>query len=89
MRQDHQHHRRTGRLLAVYAFGAHYHSGQASRGYRLSCRAQKLLQRLHPDHDWLEHIERLIDRDQDLQPHNQTPAVRMYFELAKRHGAAV
>lgn len=33
------------KLLCLAYFGMNYHSGQWSRGYKLMCRAQKLLRR--------------------------------------------
>jgi len=86
---NHQYHQRISRLLALYAFGAHFHSGQASRGYRISCRAQKLLQRRAANYDWLAYIERLIERDSKLQAHNRCDPVRMYWELVDHYGDAV
>jgi hypothetical protein len=37
---------RTPRNLAVYAFGARWHSGQWSQGYRMMCRAGEKLRRI-------------------------------------------
>ena len=79
---------RTSKLLALYAFGAHFHSGQGSRGYRISCRAQRLLKRIS-DHDWLFRAEELIERDSGLQPQNRCDTVRIYWDLVDHYGDAV
>lgn len=84
-------HRRTARLMAVYAFGAHYHSGQSSRGYRLSCRAKRLLDRDRKGRsfDYLAEMERLLDRDERLSDHNAAAPVQIYRRLVAGYAAAV
>lgn len=75
----------TDLLLALYAFGAHFHSGQGSRGYRISCRAQTLLQR-RSDIDWLSVIERLIEADSSKPAAYRRKAVNLYWSLVDHHG---
>lgn len=36
---------RRSQLVAIMLWSAHYHGGQASREYRMGCRARKLLER--------------------------------------------
>lgn len=76
----------TDLLLALYAFGAHFHSGQGSRGYRISCRAQALLQRRNPDRDWLAMIEYLIEADSGKATEYRRRAVNLYWSLVDHHG---
>lgn len=91
MAHDFKYHQRTSRLMALFAFGAHFHSGQTSRGYRISCRAQRLLarDRFGDGFDYLAETERLIERDSPLQRHNQCQTVRLYWELVDIYGDAV
>ena len=74
----------TDKLLAIYAFGAHFHSGQWSRGYRLMCRAQKALKQRN-DIDWLALIERLIETDSPKANEYRRKAVQLYWELVDHH----
>lgn len=77
------------RLVALYAFGAHYHSGQWSRGYRISCQAQALLRRDYGDCDHLAPIERQIALEEETGPKGITKATRLYWRLADQYGNAV
>jgi len=79
----------TDLLLALYALGAHFHSGQGSRGYRISCRAQRALQRRNPSTDWLAVIEYLIDTDSPKRPEHRRAAVNKYWELVDVYGDSI
>jgi hypothetical protein len=75
----------TNTVLAVYALGVHYHSGQWSRGYRLSCIAGSQLRRRFPGQDCLAIIEGMLDKYSKYPAKQRPTAVNLYWDLVDRY----
>lgn len=70
-------------LAALYAFTAHCHSGQWSRGYRLLCRTGRAWTRHTGLPPRLDYWEALINNEP------QSPVTVLYNELVAAHGGTV
>jgi len=78
----------TSHLMAIYALGTHYHSGLNSRGYRLACRAARLLNRIETK-DWLAEAERLIKRDAPISASSRCDVARIYWDLVDLYSDSI
>lgn len=72
---------RTNRLAAIYMFAAHYHSGQASRGYRLLCTTGKAIKRHMGIEPRLGYWESELRIESPKKARYRSDMVNQYWEL--------